>query len=88
MSEANMTLAWIEIYGLITSKGTVSRKARRMLLSRSALLRSGYKQERYYCFVEKRKRMTFLSKHFNSYLVICDTIFFADKNKVNSIHLS
>jgi hypothetical protein len=31
------------------------------------------------CFVEKRKRMAFLSKHLNSSFVICDTIFFADK---------
>jgi hypothetical protein len=27
-----------------------------------------------------------LSKHFNTFLVICETIFFAVKNKVNSIH--
>jgi hypothetical protein len=31
MSEANVTLAWREIYDLIASKGTASRKARRML---------------------------------------------------------
>jgi hypothetical protein len=83
-----VTLASTEIYGLIASKGTASKKARRMLLPKTALSRNGYKQERYYCFVEKWKRMTFLSKHFNSPLVICDTIFFADKNKANSIHLS
>jgi hypothetical protein len=28
MSEADVILAWIEIYGLIASKGTASRKAR------------------------------------------------------------
>jgi hypothetical protein len=33
MSEADVTLAWREICGLIASKGTASRKARRMLLS-------------------------------------------------------
>jgi hypothetical protein len=33
MSEADVTLAWIEIHGLIASKGTARRKARRMLLS-------------------------------------------------------
>jgi hypothetical protein len=32
------------------------------------------------CFVKK----TFLSKHFNSSLVICDTIFFVDKNNVRT----
>jgi hypothetical protein len=40
------------------------------------------------CFVKKWKRMTFLSKHFNSPLVICDTIFFADNSRVHSINLS
>jgi hypothetical protein len=52
------------------------------------MLRSGKKQERYYCFVEKRKRMAFLSEHFNSPLVICHTTLFADKSKVNSVHFS
>jgi hypothetical protein len=33
MSEADVTLAWIEIYGLIASKGPASRKTRRMLIS-------------------------------------------------------
>jgi hypothetical protein len=32
MSEADVTLAWIEIYGLIASKWTTSRTARRVLL--------------------------------------------------------
>jgi hypothetical protein len=40
------------------------------------------------CFLEKRKRMAFLAKHFNSPLVICHATFFADKNKFNSVHLS
>jgi hypothetical protein len=33
VSEADVTLAWIEIYGLIATKATASRKARRMLFS-------------------------------------------------------
>jgi hypothetical protein len=33
-------------------------------------------------FVKKRKIMAFLCKRFNSSLVICDAIFFADKNKL------
>jgi hypothetical protein len=37
MSETVVTLAWIEI----ASKATVTREARRMLLSWTALLRSG-----------------------------------------------
>jgi hypothetical protein len=41
-----------------------------------------------HCFVRKRKSMIFLSKYFNSSLIICTTIFFADKNKVNLVHLS
>jgi hypothetical protein len=36
-----VTLASIEIHGLIASKGTAGRKARRMLLSWTALWRSG-----------------------------------------------
>jgi hypothetical protein len=35
MSQADVTLAWREIYGLIASKGTASKKARRMLYSRT-----------------------------------------------------
>jgi hypothetical protein len=31
MSEADVTVAWIEIYGLIASKGIASRKARMIL---------------------------------------------------------
>jgi hypothetical protein len=33
MYEADVTLAWIEIYGLIASEGLASRTARGMLLS-------------------------------------------------------
>jgi hypothetical protein len=33
MSKADVTFAWIKLYGIIASKATVSRKARRMLLS-------------------------------------------------------
>jgi hypothetical protein len=39
-------------------------------------------------FVKKLKMIPFLPKHFKSSLVICDTIFFADKHEVNSINLS
>jgi hypothetical protein len=34
------------------------------------------------CFLEKWKRMAFLSKHFNSPFVICDTIFLAEKTNL------
>jgi hypothetical protein len=34
------------------------------------------------CFVENLKGMIFLSKHFNSSLVICDTMFFDDKTEL------
>jgi hypothetical protein len=34
------------------------------------------------CFVENLKIMTFLSKHFNLSLVVCDTIFFADRTEL------
>jgi hypothetical protein len=57
MSEADVTLAWRKIYGLIASKGAKSRKAEGYYPE--LMLRSGYKQEKYYCFVEKGKRMAF-----------------------------
>jgi hypothetical protein len=41
-----------------------------------------------YCFVEKQKRIIFLFEHFNSSLVLGDTVFFTNKNKVNFSHLS
>jgi hypothetical protein len=31
MSETDLKLTWLEIYGIIASKGTASRKARKML---------------------------------------------------------
>jgi hypothetical protein len=34
------------------------------------------------CFVENLKSMTFLSKRFNLSLVICKTIFFADRTEL------
>jgi hypothetical protein len=46
MSETDVTLAWIEIYGLTVSKGTVKQE-RKILQCRTALI-SGYKQERFY----------------------------------------
>jgi hypothetical protein len=36
----------------------------------------------------KNRDISFLLKYFQTLLTICDIIFFADKSKVNSIHLS
>jgi hypothetical protein len=78
MSETDVTVAWIELYGLIATKYLWHKELTKYVKC--------YKQEGVYN--AERRRMEFLTKHFNSSLVICDTIFFADKNKVNSIHLS
>jgi hypothetical protein len=44
MSQADVTLAWREIYGLIASKGTASRKAEGYYYP-ELMLRNSYKQE-------------------------------------------
>jgi hypothetical protein len=68
MCQADVSLAWREIYGLIASKGVTSRK------DITALSRNG--REWHSC-------LSILI-----HLVICHTTFFADKNKVSSVHLS
>jgi hypothetical protein len=73
MSETDVTLAWREICGLTASKGTASRKARSLLQWGTALLRGS--SSRNYCtmlscLLERGKGMAFLSKHFNSLLVM------------------
>jgi hypothetical protein len=99
MSEADVIVAWIEIYGFIAlkclwdkglTKYTNCYKQERfcnaeLLCKEAVTSRKEYAMQN--CFVKKQKSTTFLSRHFNSSLMICYTIFFAD-NKVNSIHLS
>jgi hypothetical protein len=83
ISEEGANVAWIEMHGFIASKCLWHKGLRKYVKC--------HNQEDFImqnCSVKKFKSMTFLPKHFNSSLIVCDTVIFADKNKVNSFHLS
>jgi hypothetical protein len=72
MPEADVTVACFKMF---MAQGTAKQESRNNFILQN-------------CFVKKHKSMTSLSKHFTSSLTISNTIYFADNNKINSIHVS